>query len=153
MFCGWIVLGPYHSKFRTLSTTCETVFGLINGDDMYTTFANIETESIYIWIFSEIYLYSFSFLFIYVVSSLIIALIIDGYETVKVNRIIHRLWGVYERDVVDLFQEYYTDGFPKSRLQKFSEEDISELSNTGDWHDLTTAIQSRSVCLPCCFKA
>ncbi|CAF1087955.1 unnamed protein product [Adineta ricciae] len=132
MFCGWIVLGPYHSKFRTLSTTCETVFGLINGDDMYTTFANIETESIYIWIFSEIYLYSFSFLFIYVVSSLIIALIIDGYETVK---------------------EYYTGGFPKSRLQKFSEEDISELSNTQDWHDLTTAIQSRSVCLPCCFKA
>jgi mucolipin len=85
MFCGWIVLGPYHTKFRTLATTFETMFGLINGDDMYTTFANIETESIYIWMFSQIYLYSFSFLFVYVVSSLIIALIIDGYDTVKVS--------------------------------------------------------------------
>ena len=85
MFCGWIVLGPYHTKFRTLSTTSETLFGLINGDDMYATFANIETESVYIWLFSEIYLYSFICLFIYVVSSLVIALLIDGYETVKVN--------------------------------------------------------------------
>ena len=86
MFCGWIVLGPYHSKYRTLSTTFETLFGLLNGDDMYPTFANLETESIYIWIFSEIYLYSFICLFIYVVSSLITALIIDGYDTVKVRR-------------------------------------------------------------------
>ncbi|UJR32798.1 hypothetical protein I4U23_020260 [Adineta vaga] len=132
MFCGWIVLGPYHSKFRTLSTTFETLFGLINGDDMYTTFANIETESIYIWLFSEIYLYSFSCLFIFVVSSLIIALIIDGYETVK---------------------KYYVNGFPKSRLRQFSEEDISELSTDQNWQDLTTAIRSRSVCFPCCFKS
>jgi hypothetical protein len=84
-FCGWIVLGPYHTKFRTLSTTCDALFSLINGDDMYTTFANLETESIYIWLFSEIYLYSFICLFIYIVSSLLIALVIDGYDTVKVN--------------------------------------------------------------------
>ncbi|CAF1466553.1 unnamed protein product [Adineta steineri] len=131
MFCGWIVLGPYHTKFRTLSTTFETLFGLINGDDMYTTFANLETESIHIWIFSEIYLYSFSCLFIYVISSLVIALIIDGYETVK---------------------EYYTGGFPKTRLQIFSEEDIRQLSSAHDWQDLTTAVESKSACFPCCFR-
>ena len=95
LFGGWIVLGPYHTKFRTLSTTFETMFGLINGDDMYTTFANIETESVYIWIFSELYLYSFSCLFVYVISSLVIALIIDGYDTVKVD------WDVFE--IVMLF--------------------------------------------------
>jgi len=87
MFCGWIVLGPYHTKFRTITSTFETMFGLINGDDMYATFANIETESIYIWMFSEIYLYSFVCLFIFVISSLVIALIIDGYDTVKVYKI------------------------------------------------------------------
>ena len=54
---------------------------------MYTTFANLETESVYIWLFSEIYLYSFICVFIYVISSLVIALIIDGYDTVKVREI------------------------------------------------------------------
>ncbi|CAF3175046.1 unnamed protein product, partial [Rotaria sp. Silwood2] len=123
MFCGWIVLGPYHTKFRTISTTFETLFALINGDDMYTTYANLETESVYVWLFSEIYLYSFICLFIYVVSSLVIALIIDGYDTVK---------------------KYYSDGFPKSRLQKFSEEDAPQWSGPRDWQDLTTAIEARS---------
>ena len=53
---------------------------------MYTTFANLETESTYVWLFSEIYLYSFTCLFIYLIASLVIALIIDGYDTVKVSR-------------------------------------------------------------------
>jgi mucolipin 1 len=52
---------------------------------MYATFANLETESIYIWLFSEIYLYSFICLFIFVVSSLVIGLLIDSYDTVKVK--------------------------------------------------------------------
>lgn len=33
-FCGWLVLGPYHIKFRSLSTTSECLFALINGDDV-----------------------------------------------------------------------------------------------------------------------
>jgi hypothetical protein len=70
------------------------MFSLINGDDMYPTFANLETESFYIWLFSQIYLLSFISLFIYVVLSLSIALIIDGYETVK---------------VIDLFVFYWID--------------------------------------------
>lgn len=85
MFCGWIVFGPYHTKFESLTSTSETMFSLINGDDMYTTFANLETDSFYIWLFSQIYLLSFISLFIYVVLSLSITLIIDGYETVKVK--------------------------------------------------------------------
>lgn len=85
MFCGWLVLGPYHVKFETLASTSETLFSLVNGDDMYATFANIETESTYIWLFSQIYLLTFVSLFIYVCLSLTIALIMDGYETVKVS--------------------------------------------------------------------
>ncbi|XP_075584657.1 LOW QUALITY PROTEIN: mucolipin-3-like [Dermatophagoides farinae] len=38
-FCGWVVLGPHHLKFRTLSSTLECLFSLINGDDMFATFA------------------------------------------------------------------------------------------------------------------
>nr|NVI71469.1 transient receptor potential cation channel, mucolipin ortholog [Cucujiformia] len=36
-FCGWLVLGPYHLKFRSLSSTSECLFSLINGDDMFAT--------------------------------------------------------------------------------------------------------------------
>src|SRR5699024_8574822 len=28
-FCGWVVLGPYHLKFRTLSSTSECLFSLM----------------------------------------------------------------------------------------------------------------------------
>ena len=30
-FCGWVVLGPYHYKFKTLESTSECLFSLING--------------------------------------------------------------------------------------------------------------------------
>ncbi|XP_063276913.1 mucolipin-1 isoform X3 [Prinia subflava] len=32
-FCGWIVLGPHHVKFRSLSMVSECLFSLVNGDD------------------------------------------------------------------------------------------------------------------------
>ncbi|XP_038649346.1 mucolipin-3-like [Scyliorhinus canicula] len=83
MFCGWIVLGPYHSKFVKLSAVAECLFSLINGDDMFATFAEIQEKSNLLWLFSRIYLYSFISLFIYMILSLFIALITDTYETIK----------------------------------------------------------------------
>ncbi|XP_041277664.1 mucolipin-3 isoform X2 [Onychostruthus taczanowskii] len=97
-FCGWIVLGPYHVKFRTLNMVSECLFSLINGDDMFATFAQMQQKSYLVWLFSRIYLYSFISLFIYMVLSLFIALITDTYETVK---------------------HYQQDGFPETELQKF----------------------------------
>ncbi|KAJ8404209.1 hypothetical protein AAFF_G00339820 [Aldrovandia affinis] len=82
-FCGWIVLGPYHVKFRSLSMVSECLFSLINGDDMYVTFAGMEDSSPLVWIFSQVYLYTFISLFIYMVLSLFIALITGAYETIK----------------------------------------------------------------------
>lgn len=82
-FFGWIVLGPYHPKFKTLSVSVECMFSLINGDDMYATFRELSTQSTSIYVFSRIYLYTFISLFIYVVLSLIIAIIMDTYETMK----------------------------------------------------------------------
>ncbi|KAJ3600714.1 hypothetical protein NHX12_031691 [Muraenolepis orangiensis] len=43
-FCGWIVLGPYHTKFRSLSMVSECLFSLINGDDMFVTFSEMESS-------------------------------------------------------------------------------------------------------------
>ncbi|KAI1884066.1 hypothetical protein AGOR_G00222560 [Albula goreensis] len=82
-FCGWIVLGPYHVKFRSLAMVSECLFSLINGDDMYVTFAGMQGSSPLVWIFSQVYLYTFISLFIYMVLSLFIALITGAYETIK----------------------------------------------------------------------
>ncbi|XP_054719335.1 mucolipin-3-like [Uloborus diversus] len=82
-FCGWVVLGPYHIKFRNLSTTSECLFAMMNGDDLFATFAITNTNNDLIWWFSRIYLYVFISMFIYVVISLFISVIMDSYETVK----------------------------------------------------------------------
>ncbi|XP_020624799.1 mucolipin-3-like [Orbicella faveolata] len=83
LFCGWIVLGPYHIKFRDLWTVSECMFSLINGDDMFMTFAEMNQKSYAVWVFSKIYLYTFISLFIYVVLSLFIGIISDTYERIK----------------------------------------------------------------------
>uniref|UniRef100_A0A9J8CFD3 Mucolipin TRP cation channel 1a n=1 Tax=Cyprinus carpio carpio TaxID=630221 RepID=A0A9J8CFD3_CYPCA len=82
-FCGWIVLGPYHVKFRSLSLVSECLFSLINGDDMFVTFSGMQESSMLVWVFSQVYLYTFISLFIYMVLSLFIALITGAYETIK----------------------------------------------------------------------
>ncbi|XP_008314972.1 mucolipin-1-like [Cynoglossus semilaevis] len=82
-FCGWIVLGPYHVKFRSLSMVSECLFSLINGDDMFVTFAGMQESGTLVWLFSQVYLYTFISLFIYMVLSLFIALITGAYETIK----------------------------------------------------------------------
>ncbi|XP_044940733.1 mucolipin-1 isoform X3 [Mustela putorius furo] len=89
-FCGWIVLGPYHVKFRSLSMVSECLFSLINGDDMFVTFAAMQAQqgrSSLVWLFSQLYLYSFISLFIYMVLSLFIALITGAYDTIKVSAV------------------------------------------------------------------
>lgn len=97
-FCGWIVLGPYHEKFEGLSRVAECLFSLVNGDDMFPTFAEFEQKNTMVWLFSRAYLYSFISLFIYMVLSLFIALITDAYETIK---------------------GYQMTGFPMTELQRF----------------------------------
>ncbi|XP_065069693.1 mucolipin-3-like [Rhopilema esculentum] len=83
-FCGWIVLGPYHTKFRTMLLTMECLFSLLNGDDMYPTFTNVERSSgTAVLIFSKLYLYGFISFFIYVVLSTFIGIVGDTYERLK----------------------------------------------------------------------
>uniref|UniRef100_A0A8D0HLR0 Mucolipin TRP cation channel 2 n=1 Tax=Sphenodon punctatus TaxID=8508 RepID=A0A8D0HLR0_SPHPU len=100
-FCGWIVLGPYHEKFEDLNTVAECLFSLVNGDDMFSTFAQIQQKSTLVWLFSRLYLYSFISLFIYMILSLFIALITDSYDTIK---------------------KYQQNGFPVTDLHEFMKE-------------------------------
>ncbi|XP_060793757.1 mucolipin-3 isoform X2 [Neoarius graeffei] len=122
-FCGWIVLGPYHEKFRTLNTVSECLFSLINGDDMFPTFKNMQQKSYLVWLFSRVYLYTFVSLFIYMVLSLFITLITDTYETIKQQ----------------------LDGNPTSELQAFISE-CKDHPNSGCYR-----VEERSyTCLFCC---
>ena len=82
-FTGWIILGPYHFKFQTLARTSECLFALMNGDDVFATFAYLQHSSLFVWWFSRLYLYIFVMLFIYIVLSLFIAILMDSYETIK----------------------------------------------------------------------
>ncbi|CAH0546457.1 unnamed protein product [Brassicogethes aeneus] len=108
-FCGWLILGPYHLKFRSLSTTSECLFSLINGDDMFATFSMMSNKSYMLWWFSKIYLYTFISLYIYIILSLFISVIMDAYDTIK---------------------SYYNDGFPKSNLQLFmGDTNVDEVSS------------------------
>ncbi|XP_069955324.1 mucolipin-3 isoform X3 [Cherax quadricarinatus] len=111
--CGWLVLGPYHLKFKSFSSTMECLYSLINGDDMFATFSSTSGKDPVVWWFSRIYLYTFISLFIYVILSLFIAIIMDAYETIK---------------------NYYDDGFPESDLMKFVNE-CTEEPTSGVFHD------------------
>ncbi|XP_041339100.1 mucolipin-2 [Pyrgilauda ruficollis] len=112
-FCGWIVLGPYHEKFEDLNTVAECLFSLVNGDDMFATFAQIQEKSSLVWMFSRLYLYSFISLFIYMILSLFIALITDSYDTIK---------------------KYQQSGFPATDLHEF----LKDHSSAGYRKDRTT---------------
>ncbi|XP_017576609.1 mucolipin-3 isoform X2 [Pygocentrus nattereri] len=124
-FCGWIVLGPYHDKFRSLNTVTECLFSLINGDDMFATFKNMQQKSYLVWLFSRVYLYTFVSLFIYMVLSLFITLITDTYETIKQQ----------------------SDGEPVSELQAFISE-CKDHPSSGCYR-----VEGRSsTCLFCCVR-
>ncbi|KAI3374840.1 hypothetical protein L3Q82_021382 [Scortum barcoo] len=125
-FCGWIVLGPYHDKFRTFNKVTECLFSLINGDDMYATFLKLRDKSYIVWFFSRLYLYSFISLFIYMVLSLFIAVITDTYETIK---------------------HHQQDKVPVSQLQAF----IAECRDQPESGRYQTDEEPASCCLsPCC---
>lgn len=129
-FCGWLILGPYHMKFRSLATTSECLFALINGDDMFATFSIMSLKSPMLWWYSRIYLYSFISLYIYVVLSLFISVIMDAYDTIKL---------------------YYKEGFPKTDLQDFiGTTNIDDLSSGIYRTDSGSSLNGLVTDLCCC---
>ncbi|XP_066503404.1 mucolipin-2 isoform X2 [Hoplias malabaricus] len=130
-FCGWIVLGPYHDKFEGLSRVAECLFSLVNGDDMFPTFAEFHQKNILVWLFSRAYLYSFISLFIYMVLSLFIALITDAYETIK---------------------RYQKTGFPMTELQLFLRAEKDFPPPEGEENGGRQETDGPSVTLCCCTR-
>ncbi|XP_060085979.1 mucolipin-3-like [Ylistrum balloti] len=130
MFAGWVVLGPYHIKFRHISTASECLFSLLNGDDMFVTFSATVTDNNLVWYYSRIYLYLFILLFICAVLNLFTGVILDTYEIIK----------EYAKE----------DSFPKSALDLF----IEECSDPPSSHAYRREDHSCNplACLCCCVK-
>nr|XP_048309612.1 mucolipin-2 isoform X5 [Myodes glareolus] len=119
---GSILKMEIKAKFENLNIVSECLFSLVNGDDMFATFAQIQQKSTLVWLFSRLYLYSFISLFIYLVLSLFIALITDSYHTIK---------------------KYQQNGFPETDLQKF----LKECSGKDGYQKEPPALLSCVCCL------
>ncbi|XP_065902181.1 mucolipin-3-like [Dysidea avara] len=80
--CGWLVLSPYHPKFQSFSQSVETLFCMLNGDDLYETFEDSDSTflSSLTEIFSKVYFAVFVFIFIYAALSLFIGLFTAAYD-------------------------------------------------------------------------
>ena len=111
VLCGWLVLGPYHPKvsihsqlilkcfilfylfivytlqFDDFALSLESLFCILVGDDLFTTFelAHTNSQSRAVKIFSEVYLVLFIFIFIYAVLSLFIGIFNHAYESLSVS--------------------------------------------------------------------
>ncbi|VVC30121.1 Hypothetical protein CINCED_3A015196 [Cinara cedri] len=133
-FCGWLVLGPYHMKFRSLASTSECLFSLINGDDMYATFTIMATKSSLLWWFSRLYLYCFISLFIYVVINLFLSVIIDSYETIKNQS--------HENILMTDLEKFMKEG-------TFSTSTFDITEETDDWANLSFTQTIRSIFCSC----
>lgn len=84
-FPGFLTRLRFSLQFRSLNTVSECLFSLINGDDMFPTFKDMQQKNNLVWIFSRVYLYTFVSLFIYMILSLFITIITDTYDTIKVT--------------------------------------------------------------------
>ncbi|KAK6037903.1 hypothetical protein COOONC_24592 [Cooperia oncophora] len=45
LIAGWVIIGPYSMKFRTVGESSEALFSLMNGDDMFATFYTINDSN------------------------------------------------------------------------------------------------------------
>jgi len=79
-------------QFNGFLTTAESLFCILNGDDLYSTFEGTDarfTLADSIRLFSKFYLCLFIFLFIYVVLSLFIGIFNHAYESLSVSSLLY----------------------------------------------------------------
>ncbi|KAL3892224.1 hypothetical protein ACJMK2_004453 [Sinanodonta woodiana] len=84
--CGYVVLGPYHNKFQTMSNAADTLFATISGDEITITLAAIETDKLgspAVWWFAKIYLGLFVSIFTVFILNILIAIFNSAYEIIQ----------------------------------------------------------------------
>lgn len=82
---GVLNFGPFSEKFSSVGQTIITLFSLLNGDDIYATFQEIEEGQYPAPIISRIYIICFVTLFVTSVLNVFIFIIEDSYRTAKLS--------------------------------------------------------------------
>eukprot|EP01132_Coremiostelium_polycephalum_P002270 gene2270-2795_t len=80
--CGVSLFSEYSDEFSDINQTCETLFALMNGDDIHATFQKVEAAYPYP-IIAKIYLYSFITLFVVAILNIFIFVIEGAYLSAK----------------------------------------------------------------------
>ncbi|KAK3608735.1 hypothetical protein CHS0354_001001 [Potamilus streckersoni] len=84
--CGYVVFGPYHIKFQTMSKTADTLFAMITGDEIYLTLTVLETDKLgsqAVWWFAQTYLWLFVSIFTVLILNILIAIFNSAYEVIQ----------------------------------------------------------------------
>ncbi|XP_052781865.1 mucolipin-3-like [Mya arenaria] len=84
--CGYIVLAPYHVKFKSPQTAAESLFTLATGDELFATLGYLETKksghSMIFW-FSRIYIGIYVAIFTVLVINLLVAIFMGAYDEIN----------------------------------------------------------------------
>ncbi|XP_060580130.1 mucolipin-1-like [Ruditapes philippinarum] len=83
---GYVVMAPYHVKFKTPTAAAETLFSVVNGDEIYATLAILESDKSggnWVWWFSRFYLGSYVAIFTIVGINLLISLFNSAYDSIR----------------------------------------------------------------------
>lgn len=75
-------------QFQTPKTAMETLFGLVNGDEIFTTMAILELDksgSSWVFWFSRVYIGAYVAVFTIVVINLLIGIFMTTYEAIRVR--------------------------------------------------------------------
>ena len=78
--CAWVVLGPYHIKFTSLTSTFQSLLALINGDEIYVTFTAVDSDKQLVGFFNSVFLVVFLALFTLITLNIFIAIFNTAYE-------------------------------------------------------------------------
>ncbi|KAL4227191.1 Mucolipin-2 [Mactra antiquata] len=105
--CGYVVLGPYNVKFETPASTAETLFALVNGDEIFATIAMFDddqTGSSSIGLFARFYIGVYVCIYTIVVINVLVALFLSAYDAIKAEPGDKRL-GPLEKAIQDVIRE------------------------------------------------
>ncbi|XP_063398254.1 mucolipin-2-like [Mytilus trossulus] len=80
VLCAWAVLGPYHIKFASFTSTFQSLLALVNGDEIYVTFTAVDSDKEIIRFFNGFFLVAFLALFTLITLNIFIAIFNTAYE-------------------------------------------------------------------------
>ncbi|KAK3104183.1 hypothetical protein FSP39_025099 [Pinctada imbricata] len=81
--CGWAVLGPYHIKFETITSSFQCLFSLLNGDEIFVTLKAVADIGSIAYYFNGLFVTVFVVIYTLIALNIFIAIFNTSYENVR----------------------------------------------------------------------